>query len=68
MPFITEEIYHLTTAKSSGNDLCIRQLEPNTAVANEKVLGQGELLKKVITQLRDARIKQQIKLRRKLTC
>lgn len=61
MPFITEEIYHMTTAKSSGNDLCIQQLEPNTAVADEKVLGQGELLKKVITQLRDARNKLQLK-------
>jgi valyl-tRNA synthetase len=61
MPFITEEIYHLTTPKSNGNDLCIQQLEASNALADEKVLAQGELLKKVITQLRDARNKQQIK-------
>jgi valyl-tRNA synthetase len=58
MPFITEEIYHLL--KTQTLDLCITQVssfqEPNL-----KILEQGNLLKNVISSLRDARNKNQLK-------
>ncbi len=57
-PFITEEIYHLL--KTQTVDLCITQAgsfqEPNG-----KILAQGSLLKNVISSLRDARNKNQLK-------
>ena len=58
MPFITEEIYHLLQERS--DDLCIRQFSKAAPVKSE-ILQQGELLKEVITQLRDARNKHQLK-------
>ncbi|MBX2933969.1 MAG: valine--tRNA ligase [Ferruginibacter sp.] len=58
MPFVTEEIYHLLNEKTG--DVCVKQFEwVNTA--NETVLAHGELLKKVITAIRDARNKNQLK-------
>jgi valyl-tRNA synthetase len=58
MPFVTEEIYHLL--KEQKDDLCVKQmtanLQPGTAI-----LQQGELLKQVITALREARNKNQVK-------
>ncbi len=58
MPFVTEEIYHLL--KEQTDDLCIKQF---TAVkpVDEKILAQGELLKQVITNIRDGRNKNQLK-------
>lgn len=65
MPFVTEEIYHLLAERN--DDLCIRQ-EPRVyglwEVAEQaatNVLPQGELLKKLITTLREARVKNNIK-------
>jgi len=58
MPFITEEIYHLL--KEQPMDLCITQTTIYQQPIHE-VLEQGELLKKVITSLRDARNKNQVK-------
>src|SRR4029078_274412 len=58
MPFITEEIYHLL--KEQSTDLCVKQAspyQPYMAATRE----QGELLKLVITSLRDARNKNQLK-------
>jgi valyl-tRNA synthetase len=57
-PFISEEIYHLL--KEQQNDLCVKQLSV-PASPNVKILKQGELLKQVISALRDARNKNQIK-------
>jgi len=58
MPFISEEIYHLL--KEQKTDLCVKQLSahknPETII-----LRAGELLKQVISALRDARNKNQIK-------
>ncbi len=58
MPFITEEIYHLLGEQSE--DLCVKQnkslVKENTAVS-----AAGELLKQVISALRDARNKNQLK-------
>jgi valyl-tRNA synthetase len=58
MPFITEEIYHLLRPQSG--DLCVR---PYAAIGttDADILASGQLLQQLITALRDARNKQQIK-------
>jgi len=58
MPFITEEIYHLLKAQTI--DLCITQAS-SFQESNLKILEQGSLLKNVISSLRDARNKNQLK-------
>ncbi|RYY13621.1 MAG: valine--tRNA ligase, partial [Chitinophagaceae bacterium] len=58
MPFITEEIYHLLDDRQE--DLVITQFE-TVAAPDTNILQQGELLKSVITTLRDARVKNNIK-------
>lgn len=58
MPFITEEMYYLLSKKE--NDLCVKQFD----IINEpdkEILAEGELLKKIISALRDARSKNQLK-------
>ncbi len=58
MPFVTEEIYHLLEERQ--DDLCVKQM--TAAVPVEKtILQQGELLKQVISAIRDARNKNQLK-------
>jgi valyl-tRNA synthetase len=58
MPFITEELHH--ALKAQTEDLCVKEYE---AIGNveEAVLNAGALLKNVISTLRDARNKNQIK-------
>ena len=58
MPFVSEEIYHLL--KEQEDDLCVKINAP-IGVIDADTLQQGELLKQVITALRDARVKNQIK-------
>jgi valyl-tRNA synthetase len=58
MPFITEEIYHLLQERK--DDLCVKQLTAFTK-ADAQILQQGNLLKEVITGIRDVRNKNQIK-------
>lgn len=58
MPFITEEIYHLL--KPQTEDLTVK-LQQKAAKADENILFSGALLKEVITKLRDARNKNQLK-------
>jgi len=58
LPFITEEIYHLV--KERNDDLCVK-LAVETAAPATLVLEKGKLLKAVITTIRDARNKNQIK-------
>ena len=58
MPFITEEIHH--TLKTQSEDLCVKLYAPNISV-NKEVLNAGSLLQNVISTLRDARNKNQIK-------
>lgn len=58
MPFITEEIYHLL--KTQPLDLCITQASAHQPPVNG-ILEQGDLLKNVISSLRDARNKNQLK-------
>lgn len=58
MPFVTEEIYHLL--KERSDDLCVKQFSPIQS-SDKSVLQSGTLLKEVISGLRDARNKNQLK-------
>jgi valyl-tRNA synthetase len=58
MPFVTEEIYHLLQPQTI--DLCVKQFSAPAAV-DAAIVADAELLKKVITGLREARAKNQIK-------
>lgn len=68
MPFVTEEIYQQLRHREEGDDLCQKTLDTDddfnlltTAGTPEGYLAQGELLKQVITSIRDVRNKQQLK-------
>ena len=65
MPFITEEIYHQLKERPAGDDLTIRQTK-SAGNPNTFVIEQGIYLKKAISNIRDARIKQQIKPKDKI--
>jgi valyl-tRNA synthetase len=58
MPFITEDIYHLL--KNNSDDLCVKQVSA-PGKYNTHLLEAGELLKQVISALRDARNRNQLK-------
>lgn len=58
IPFITEEIYHLLGEQT--DDLCVKQNQPIKAT-NASITAAGDLLKNVISALRDARNKNQLK-------
>jgi valyl-tRNA synthetase len=60
MPFVTEEIYHQLKERKKGEDLTIKKIG-EYKIQNSEVLKQGELLKEVITAIRDARNKNQLK-------
>lgn len=60
MPFVTEEIYHQLRNREEGNDLILKQL-PAHGNLNAELLKQGKFLKEVITGVRDARNKNQLK-------
>jgi valyl-tRNA synthetase len=60
MPFITEEIYH--QLKDQEDDLTVK-LFPAIGAPDDPVIKNGDLLKEVITAIRDARIKNQLKLK-----
>ena len=58
MPFVTEEIYHLL--KDQKEDLCVKQFTATTAFS-QPILNAGQLLKQVISSIRDGRNKNQVK-------
>ena len=58
MPFITEEIYH--QLKERADDLTIKQFAA-AKTANKTILSNAILLKEVISSIRDARNKNQLK-------
>ena len=60
MPFITEEIYHALSERKAGDDLTIKQIQVAGPV-DTAITKQGQLLKDLITGLRDTRNKQQLK-------
>jgi len=62
MPFVTEEIYHQLKERNEGDDLTIKRMQEYRG-QDADVLKQGELLKEVVTAIRDARNKSQLKPR-----
>jgi len=64
MPFITEDIYHLL--RDTDADLCVKQYSAIGAI-DTTILADAELLKKVITTLRDARNRNQLKPKEVIT-
>ncbi len=60
MPFITEEVYHLLKERKEGDDLTIKQSAVFSRQSTD-ILSQGKLLKDVITGIRDAKNKNQVK-------
>ncbi len=58
MPFVTEEVYH--QLRERQDDLCVKQFEPLHSYDTE-VLAQADLLKEMITAVRDVRTKNNIK-------
>jgi valyl-tRNA synthetase len=60
MPFITEEIYHQLRERSENEDLTISRY-PQTKPVDEKLLQKAEFLKEVISGIRDARTRAQLK-------
>ena len=58
MPIVTEEIYH--QLKDRNHDLTIKPISKNQ-VPNSNILEQGKLLQQVITTLREARAKNNLK-------
>ncbi len=63
MPFITEEIYHLLS--NQDEDLIVKQFE-KIETPDKEILEQGNILKEVITALRDARNKNKLKPKEKI--
>ena len=57
-PFVTEEIYHLLEERN--DDLCVKQFK-KVMVTDLQILETANLLKEVITGIRDVRNKLQIK-------
>jgi valyl-tRNA synthetase len=64
MPFITEEIYHLL--KEQADDLSVKQFKATGSV-DSTIIAQGEILKSVISAVRDARAKNNIKNKEAIT-
>jgi valyl-tRNA synthetase len=62
MPFVTEEIYHQLQERKEGDDLTIGRMK-EYRIPDPEFLRQGQLLKEVITAIRDARNKAQLKPR-----
>ncbi len=58
MPFVTEEIYH--QLKERNDDITVKQVMV-TKKTDSAVLDNASLLKEVITAIRDARVKAQLK-------
>jgi len=64
MPFITEEIYHLL--KERNDDLMIKQFAP-VQEADVEILKLGDKLKNIITAIRDAKNKNNVKPKEKVS-
>src|SRR5690606_23662781 len=58
MPFITEEIYHQLRPRET--DLVVK-LYPPTGAVDKDLIRKGSILKEIISAIRDARNKNQLK-------
>ena len=64
MPFITEEVYHSLKERNEGDDITISEMlnaSCQMSDAGNSTLKQGESLQKMITAIRDVRVKQNLK-------
>lgn len=64
MPFITEEVYHSLKERKEGDDITISEMlnaSCQMSDAGNSMLKQGESLQKMITAIRDVRVKQNLK-------
>ena len=59
MPFVTEEMYHLL--REHEDDICVKQGQNSEVKIQNEILTEGSLLKNIITAIRDARNKNNIK-------
>lgn len=66
LPYITEELYHNLKERAAGDDLMVLPL-PETAAANEVILREADKLQQLITLIRDARARQNIKPKEKIS-
>lgn len=60
MPFVSEEIYHQLAVRNEGDDLMISKIT-KAKQANTNIIAQGTLLQNLMTAVRDARAKNNIK-------
>ncbi len=60
MPFVTEEIYHKLSDRADGEDV-MTSILPDALPADHKIIEQGALLQAIISQIRDARVKNKLK-------
>ena len=62
MPFITEDIYHQLKERKQSDDLTVK-LKTGIGIPNPEILKQCVLLKEAITAIREARNKNNLKLK-----
>ncbi|TWJ04556.1 valyl-tRNA synthetase [Mucilaginibacter frigoritolerans] len=68
MPFITEELWHDELfGERTDNDCCIVAQLPSNGKINSRVLSEIEIIKQVITQIRNIRNNKQISPKEKLS-
>jgi valyl-tRNA synthetase len=60
MPFVTEEIYHNLSDRKPGDD-CIIASFPSAEVVDSVLLDEFEVLKRLVTKVRDTRNANQLK-------
>ncbi len=65
MPFITEEIWHLLKERQDGNDIIISKW-PQENKYNPEIIKNYEILKEIVTQIREIRSRHQISPKQKL--
>lgn len=66
LPYITEELYHTLKVRAEGDDLMVLPL-PETTTADAGILKEGDKLQQLITLMRDARARQNIKPKEKIS-
>jgi valyl-tRNA synthetase len=66
MPFVTEEIYHHIRQRADGDDIVATAFNKDLTV-DAAIVKQGELLQTVITNIRDLKVKNQLKPKDEIT-
>lgn len=62
MPFITEEIWHILRSRAEGDD-CIMSTYPKPLSFNQNLIDKVEQLKDIVTNIRDVRNKNGVKMK-----